>query len=224
MGFKMKDLTQEIIKFDYDQNFKIEDFYVSKSNKHIFDFLNRWPNWEKNFLNISGESFSGKTHLVNIFLKKFKGIKIESNLLKNEDLKKIKIHQNIVIENLTTAIDENLFFTLCNIIDQDNKYLIVTSNQAIVNMEFSLNDLKSRSKNFLLQNIEKPDDELIFALILKNLSDRQISLDKKLIDFVIKRIDRSYGKIVDFIYKIDEISLKKKKSIDFKIIKEVLEE
>ena len=224
MGFKMKDLTQEIIKFDYDQNFKIEDFYVSKSNKHIFDFLNRWPNWEKNFLNISGESFSGKTHLVNIFLKKFKGIKIESNLLKNEDLKKIKIHQNIVIENLTTAIDENLFFTLCNIIDQDNKYLIVTSNQAIVNLEFSLNDLKSRSKNFLLQNIEKPDDELICALILKNLSDRQISLDKKLIDFVIKRIDRSYGKIVDFIYKIDEISLKKKKSIDFKIIKEVLGE
>jgi chromosomal replication initiation ATPase DnaA len=224
MGFKMKDLTQEIIKFDYDQNFKIEDFYVSKSNKHIFDFLNRWPNWEKNFLNISGESFSGKTHLVNIFLKKFKGIKIESNLLKNEDLKKIKIHQNIVIENLTTAIDENLFFTLCNIIDQDNKYLIVTSNQAIVNLEFGLNDLKSRSKNFLLQNIEKPDDELIFALILKNLSDRQISLDKKLIDFVIKRIDRSYGKIIDFIYKIDEISLKKKKSIDFKIIKEVLGE
>ena len=95
---------------------------------------------------------SEKEHLVNIFLKKFKGIKIESNLLKNEDLKKIKIHQNIVIENLTTAIDENLFFTLCNIIDQDNKYLIVTSNQAIVNLEFSLNDLKSRSKNFLLQN------------------------------------------------------------------------
>ena len=210
MGFKMKDLNQEIIKFDYDQNFKDDDFYVSKSNKHIFDLLNRWPKWEKNFLNISGENFSGKTHLINIFLKKFKGIKIESNLLKNEDLKKIKIHQNIVLENLNTAVNEELFFTLCNIIEQDNKYLIVTSNQPIVNLEFNLNDLKSRSKNFLLQNIEKPDDELIFALILKNLSDRQISLDKKLIDFVIKRIDRSYGKIVDFIYKIDEISLKKK--------------
>tara|TARA_Y100000022_G_scaffold185296_1_gene180978 strand:+ start:1134 stop:1808 length:675 start_codon:yes stop_codon:yes gene_type:complete len=224
MGFKMKDLNQEIIKFDYDQNFKDDDFYVSKSNKHIFDLLNRWPKWEKNFLNISGENFSGKTHLINIFLKKFKGIKIESNLLKNEDLKKIKIHQNIVLENLNTAVNEELFFTLCNIIEQDNKYLIVTSNQPIVNLEFNLNDLKSRSKNFLLQNIDKPDDDLIFALILKNLSDRQILLDKKLIDFIIKRIDRSYGKIIDFIYKIDEISLKKKKSIDFKIIKEVLGE
>ena len=64
----------------------------------------------------------------------------------------------------------------------------------------------------------------MFALILKHLSDRQISLDKKLIDYIIKRIDRSYGKISDFIYKVDEISLKRKKSIDFKIIKDVLGE
>ena len=224
MAIKMRDLNQEIIKFDYDQNFKDDDFYVSKSNKHIFDLLNKWPKWEKNFLNISGENFSGKTHLADIFLKKFKGIKLESNLLKNEDLKKIKIYQNIVLENLNENINENLFFTLCNIIEQDNKYLIVTSKKPIVDIRFNLDDLKSRSKNFLLQNIEKPDDELIFALILKNLSDRQISLDKKLIDFIIKRIDRSYGKITDFIYKIDEVSLKKKKSIDFKIIKEVLGE
>ena len=220
----MRDLNQEIIKFDYDKNFRDDDFYVSKSNKHVYDLLNKWPKWEKNFLNISGENFSGKSHLVNIFLKKFKGIKIESNLLNNNFLKKIKIYENIVLENLTQKIDEKLFFTLCNIIEQDNKYLIVTSNKSIIDLDFNLDDLKSRSKNFLLQNIEKPDDDLIFALIIKNLSDRQISLDKKLIDYVIKRIDRSYGKIIDFIYKIDEVSLKKKKSIDFKTIKEVLGE
>ena len=81
-----------------------------------------------------------------------------------------------------------------------------------------------RASNFILQTFEKPDDNLMFALILKNLSDRQISIDKKLIDFIIKRIDRSYDKIFDFIYKIDEISLKRKKPIDFKIIKEALGE
>ena len=224
MGFKMKDLNQEIIKFDYGQNFTDDDFYVSKSNRHIFDLLIKWPKWEKNFLNISGEKFSGKSHLINIFLKKFNGIKLESSLLNNDHLSEIKVHQNIVLENLNKEIKEDLFFTLCNIIEQDNKYLIVTSNQPIVDVDFNLIDLKSRSKNFLLQNIEKPDDELIFALILKNLSDRQISIDKKLIHYIIKRIDRSYGKIIDFIYKIDEVSLKKKRSIDFKIIKEVLGE
>ena len=95
----MNDLNQKIIKFDYDQNFKYEDFYVSKSNEHIFLLLDKWPIWSKNFLNISGEAFSGKTHLVNIFFKKFRGIKLESKLLNNKNLEEIKIHQNIILEN-----------------------------------------------------------------------------------------------------------------------------
>ena len=220
----MKNLNQLIIKFDYEQNFKDDDFYVSNSNKHIFNLLNQWPRWEKNFLNINGEKFSGKTHLVNMFIKKFKGIKFEANLLTDTNLKTIKIHENIILENLDKNVDEKLIYSLFNIIDLDNKFIIVTSAKPIVDLNFSLTDLKSRTKNFLLHKIEKPNDELMFALILKNLSDRQISIDKKLIDFIIKRIERSYSKIFDFIYKIDELSLKKKKPIDFKIIKEVLGE
>ena len=220
----MRDLNQQILKFSYEKNFKNDDFYITKSNKHIFDLLNIWPKWEKNFLNINGENFSGKTHLINIFLEKFKGISFDARKFDNNDLKNVKIHQNIILENLTKNINEKLIFTLINIIEQDNKYLIITSREPIVNIEFDLIDLRSRSKNFLLQNIEKPDDDLMHALLLKNFSDRQILIDKKLINYTIKRIDRSYGKIFEFIYKIDEMSLKKKKPIDFKIIKEVLGE
>ena len=218
----MTDLNQLIIKFDYEQNFKDDDFYVSESNKKIFDLLNNWPRWEKNFLNIIGDKYSGKTHLVNMFIKKYKGIKLSSKLLTNEDLGKIKLYENIILEDLNEKVDENLIYSLFNIIDIDNKFIIVTSTKSIVDINFSLTDLKSRTTNFILQKIEKPDDELMFALILKSLSDRQISIDKKLIDFIIKRIDRSYGKIYNFIYKADELSLKMKKSIDFKLIKEVL--
>ena len=220
----MRDLDQTVIKFDYDKNFKNEDFYLSKSNKHVFDFLNIWPKWERNFVNVSGEKLSGKTHLINIFLQKNKGIKFEGKSLQTDDLKKIKIYENIVIENLSSEVNEKLLYSLFNLIEQDNKFIIITSTKPIVNIPFDLKDLKSRAKNFILLNIEKPDDELIFAIILKNLSDRQISLDDKFIGFIIKRIERSYSKIYDFIYKIDQLSLKKKKSIDFKIIKEVLGE
>ena len=179
---------------------------------------------KKFFLNISGENFSGKSHLINIFLKKHKGIKFDAISFNNESLAKLKVYQNIVLEDLTKNIDQKLLYSLYNIIEQDNKYLIITSIEPIVNIKFDLVDLESRSKNFLLQSIDKPDDELMFALIVKNLSDRQISIEKKLINYIIKRIDRSYGKIFDFIYKIDEISLKKKKPIDLKIIKEALGE
>ncbi len=220
----MRDLNQLLLKFDYSQNFKDQDFYVSRSNKHVFSFLNRWPNWERNFLNISGEKFCGKTHLINIFLKKNKGIKLETKKIKNKDIKELKIFENIVLEDLNEDVDENLIYTLLNTIDQDNKFIIITSLIPIVDINFSLNDLKSRTKNFLLQNIESPDDDLMFALILKNLSDRQIVLNKKIIVYIVKRVERSYSKIFDFIYKIDELSLKKKKPIDFKIVKEVLGE
>ena len=220
----MRDLNQLLLNFDYQQNFKDDDFYVSKSNSHVFEVLKQWPKWEKNFLNISGNKNSGKSHLINIFLKKYKGIKLDSKDLNNEKLKEIKIFENVILEDLDTNVDEKLLYTIFNIIDQDNKYLIITSIKPIVEIKFNLEDLKSRTQNCLLMNIEKPDDDLMFALILKNLSDRQITLDKKLIDYIIKRIERSYDKIFDFIYKIDRISLKKKKSIDFKIIKEVLEE
>ena len=219
----MKSLNQLLLDFDYEQNFRDDDFYVGKSNFYSFELINNWPNWEKNFLNISGEKFSGKTHLTNIFLKKFNGIRIESSLLTDENLKRIKPYQNVVLEDLDLNINERLIYSLFNIIDQDNKFLIITSLEPVVEIDFRLEDLKSRTKNCLLAKIENPDDELMFALILKNLSDRQITLDKKLIDFIIKRVERSYGKIFEFIYKIDRISLKKKKSIDFKIINEALE-
>ena len=87
---------------------------------------------------------------------------------------------------------------------------------------FKLKDLRSRFKNCLSAKIDPPDDDLIYAIIYKNFSDKQIKIDKKLVEYIIKRIERSYFKIYDFIYKIDELSLKKKKPIDLKIIKQIL--
>ena len=96
----MRDIDQTIIQFKYEKNFRNEDFYLSKSNKHVFDFLNMWPKWEKNFVNVIGEKLSGKTHLINIFLEKFKGIRINANNLSNDFLKNMKMYENIIIEDL----------------------------------------------------------------------------------------------------------------------------
>ena len=218
----MKNLNQLLFNFNYSQNFNYDDFFVSKSNYFAFQLIEKWPKWEKNILNISGEKFSGKSHLANIFCNKNKCIKIIEDQLNDEILKKLKLHENIVLDDFNNLTEERLLYSLFNLVDHDNKYLLINSIKPINEINFDLHDLKSRSKNCLFAKIDKPDDELMFALILKNFSDRQIEIDKKFIDFIIKRIDRSYGKISDFIYKIDELSLKNKKPIDFKTIKEIL--
>jgi chromosomal replication initiation ATPase DnaA len=219
---KVKNLNQLLLNFKHKQNFNYNDFYVSKSNYYAFQLVEKWPKWEKSILNIYGEKFSGKTHLSNIFLDKNKGIKVEEKDINDEVFKKLKLFENIVIDNYYNKSDEKLMYSIFNLVDQDNKYLIINSINPISEFSFELNDLKSRAKNCLFAKIDYPDDELMFAIILKSFSDRQIQIDKKLIDFIINRIDRSYGKIADFIYKVDELSLKKKKAININIIKEIL--
>ncbi len=218
----MKNLNQLLFSFKNKKNFNYEDFYVSKSNYFAFQLIEKWPKWEKNILNICGEKFSGKTHLSNIFLTKNKGFKINEKEINDEVYKKFKLYENIVIDDFNNKCDEKLMYSIFNLVDQGNKYLIINSIKPINQISFKLKDLKSRSKNCLIAKIENPDDELMFAIMLKTFSDRQIQIDKKLIYFILKRIDRSYGKIADFIYKVDELSLKKKKAIDLKTIKQIL--
>ena len=224
MENKIKDLRQQLFDFELNNSFNKNDFFVSESNFYAYNLLLSWPKWEKKILNIFGERYSGKTHLIEIFLEKNKGLMIDLNELNNYDLDKLRFNENIIVDNITDEFDETLFYSLIDIIDKYNKFLILTSNKSINELNLKLKDLKSRLKNCLFAEILKPDDILIQALITKNLADYQITLDSKLIDFISKRISRSYPKIREFVCTIDEISLKKKKPINMKIIKNILED
>ena len=220
----MSKLNQSLLKFELKQNFTYEDYFVSKCNYFAFNFIETWPKWEKNILNIHGEKFSGKSHLSEIFKKKNKAIIINKDEINDSFFSKIRFHENIILDNLDYVTDENILYSIFNFTEQYNKYLIINSEKPLNSFNFSLPDLKSRIKNCIFAKIEKPDDDMIFALILKHLSDRQIKIEKKMIEYISKRIERSYGKILDFIYKVDQYSLVNKKPIDYKSIKIILEE
>ena len=219
----MSKLNQTLLKFELEQNFTYDDFFVSKCNYFAFNLIESWPKWEKNILNIYGEKFSGKSHLSEIFKKNNKAIIIKNNEINEEFFKKIRFYENIILDNLEYINDENILYSIINFVEQYNKYLIVNSINPINTLDFTLPDLRSRLKNCVYAKIEKPDDDMIFALILKHFSDRQIKIEKKVIEYITKRIERSYGKILDFIYKVDQFSLINKKSIDYKVIKKILE-
>ena len=218
----MSELNQLLLDFDHKIEFNEHDYYVSKSNYFAFNLIQNWTKWEKKILNIYGDTFSGKTHLAKIFQNKSKALYLTNNDVNEEIFKKIKLSECIVIDDFEKIKNENLLYSLFNLIYHDNKYLLILSNRAISDIDYSLDDLNSRVKNCIFAKIENPDDDLIFAIIVKSFSDRQIKLEKKFLEYIIKRIERSYGKIYEFIYKVDELSLKKKKPVNLKTIKEIL--
>ena len=218
----MSGLNQLLLDFDYNIEFNEHDYYVSRSNYLAFNLIKNWPKWERKILNISGDTFSGKTHLAKIFEDKSNALYLDHGEINEDVFKKIKLNESIVIDDFEKIRNEKLLYSLFNLIYQDNKYLLILSNRTISKINYNLDDLNSRAKNCIFAQIENPDDDLIFAIIVKSFSDRQIKLEKKLLEFIIKRIDRSYGKIYEFIYKVDELSLKKKKPINLKTIREIL--
>ena len=84
--------------------------------------------------------------------------------------------------------------------------------------------IDKENSNFL--TLEKMQLETVIKVDGEVVSRSNETINKEIntgeVEVIIKRIDRSYSNISDFIYKIDQLSLKKKKSIDFKIIKEAL--
>jgi len=218
----MREIDQKLLDFAVNESFNENDYYVSSSNYFAKNIIQTWPKWDKKIINITGEKYCGKTHLSTIFKIKSNALYLYSNKINNNSIKRIKLYNSIIIEDLDESFDEKLLYSIFNLVEQDNKYLLISSIKPIDTMKFTLPDLVSRLKNCIIAKIEQPDDDLIYAIILKSFSDRQIKLDNKIIDYIIKRIARSYSKMQEFIYKIDELSLKKKKSINFKIIKEIL--
>ena len=224
MGYPMNEQNQLLINFNLKKDYDEQDFYVSSSNKYAFNIINGWPKWLKRTVNLYGEQYSGKSHLSKIFETKTTCLNIESINFTSEILLKFKTKQALIIENFNFNIPEKLLYSLINIVEQENKYLLITSLKPINKFDFKLKDLNSRINNCLFVEIGAPDDELIYALIVKNFSDRQINIDKKIIEYIIKRINRSYKDIFLFIYKVDKLSLQKGKPINLSIIKKILKQ
>ena len=219
----MNNKNQILFDFKFNKNYLDQDYYLSSSNQDAYNLINCWPKWIKKTINLYGKKFSGKSHLASIFEKKTTCIKVFSEEFSDMTIQNFKIKQALIIEDLDENFSENLLYTVLNIIEQENKYLLITSLEPLNKFNFKLPDLISRIRNCLIIGIKNPDDNLIFALLIKYLSDRQINIDKKLIEYIIKRIDRSYEKIFLFIHKIDKLSLKKGKPINLSTIKEALE-
>ena len=224
MGYPMNEQNQLLINFNLKKDYDEQDFYVSSSNKYAFNIINGWPKWLKRTVNLYGEQYSGKSHLSKIFETKTTCLNIESINFTSEILLKFKTKQALIIENFNFNIPEKLLYSLINIVEQENKYLLITSLKPLNKFDFKLKDLNSRINNCLFVEIGAPDDELIYALIVKNFSDRQINIDKKIIEYIIKRINRSYKDIFLFIYKVDQLSLQKGKPINLSIIKKILKQ
>ena len=216
-------MDQLIFKFPFSKKYYEQDFFVSSNNFSAYKLVESWPNWPGKWLNIFGSKGSGKTHLAKILEKKIDKIKlIEAKNIENELVRDLNSLDCLIIDNYENNIDEKLLYSILNQSKQLEKYILINSTLSIKNTNFNLEDLKSRIRSFLFIGIELPTDDLLKVIITKTLSDKQVSIDPKLLKYIINNVERSYEKMFKFLKDVDELSLSTGKSININLIKKEL--
>jgi len=215
-------MSQLVFKFPFKKNYFEEDFYVSSNNFNAYKLIESWPKWSSRYINIFGPPGCGKTHLTNIFKKKINSFFVKASEFNDESLSSIKSKECLIIDGYKNDIEEKLFYSALNQTHQSNQYVIINSIEPIKKSPVKLNDLKSRFDNFIEIGIDLPTDDLIRVILSKNFSDKQVKIESKLLEYILKNINRSYEDIFDLIDKVDSLSLSTGKSINVNLIKKVL--
>ena len=109
------------------------------------------------------KNFQVKVTFLKFLKKKNKALIIKNDEINDDFFKKIRFHENIILDNLEYVNDQNILYSIFNFVEQFNKYLIINSIDPISSVNFSLPDLKSRIKNCIFAKIDKPDDNMIFV-------------------------------------------------------------
>ncbi len=215
-------MSQKSFRFDFDEEAQDEDFILSSSNEYAYKFINNWPDWPSNIALIYGEKSSGKTYLANIW-QRISGAKF----IDSQDIylnNKLDINDKCyILEDIENVHDEAAFFHFFNKIKESGCYLLMTSPKHPNKMGIRLADLRSRLSACANLKITNPDNELLKQIFFKKFVDRQLKVEMNVIEYLITRIERSFGAVQDMVDILDKEALKQRKNITIPFAKKILE-
>lgn len=183
------------------ESYKEEDLIITDENSIAFRFLDSFfrgdlfaqdlnPDSSKYSIILRGEDYSGKTHLLKVFAKKFKCHFVDPANFSQDIIDKSIFY---IIEDIDNyPDDQETILSIINFLNENCCHSIISLNDIA---KFKLKDLISRLKNIFTVEIDPPSSETIKQLIIANLSKLQIKTPYRNIDFISNNCERKYKTI-----------------------------
>ena len=119
----------------------------------------------------------------------------------------------LAIDDADQGLDEHGLFHLINAARSAGTHILLTSRRFPSAWGVRLPDLVSRLQAAATVEILEPDDHLLAAVITKLFADRQVEVEPHVVQFLVRRIERSLSTAIDVVDRLDRAAMEQKSRI-----------
>lgn len=203
-----------------------DDFYVSSANATAVALIEGWQDWPGRKLVLNGPPGAGKTHLVHVWRDLSGAAIMQAADLPGADIPALSAH-HVAVEGTDTiagnAEAEEALFHLHNLVLAEGHSLLITARAAPNHWPLALPDLASRMQATPTCTLKEPDDELLAAVLMKQMGDRQILPTPGTIPYLVRRMPRAFGEAGRVVAAIDQLALERRRPVTRALAAEVLD-
>jgi chromosomal replication initiation ATPase DnaA len=202
--------TGDQLPFDYghEPSHLEIDFIEGEGNRMALAHVRAYPHWAYPLTLIEGPSKSGKSHLARIWAERA-GARFATPE-EAEELSREAGSAPLVLEDIErSGYPEPALFHLINQSMRDKRPMLMTTREPIANWPFETDDLKSRARLAQRFALALSDDIQLSQMFVKLFGDRQVSVDPKVIAYLVARMERSPEEAVALAELADRLALAK---------------
>jgi len=206
------------------------DFVVAAGNRDAVAWLDRWPDWPAGALVIYGPAGCGKSHLIAVWRARSKARALGADDLEPEALAPlIESRGHLALDDAENMVAsggeaaESALFHLYNAVKARGDTMLLTARTPPARWAIGLPDLASRLGALPAIAVAQPDDELMSAVLAKLFSDRQLAVDRRVIDYLATHMERSFAAARQFVDVMDREALARQRRITRPLAMELLD-
>jgi chromosomal replication initiation ATPase DnaA len=190
-----------------------DDLVVTDANREAIELIDRWPDWPSPVVVLAGPAGAGKSHIGAVWADFSGAAKLDRSKIGDDAIHLAESGPVFLDAADSGGLDETGLFHTINAVRQNGTHLLIAARRFPLAWGVKLPDLASRLKAAATVEIREPDDELLAGVITKLFADRQVEVEPHVVQFLVRRIERSLATAISVVEKLDRMALEQKSRI-----------